>query len=81
MKNESGLFNIFAGDETKKNGSGEQARADGYPAVSLPSLREGVSTCHVAEQPAVDCHEISTSQSWRKGECLQKPKAANQKEV
>lgn len=64
--------NISVGN--KKNGRGGQARADGCPAVSLPSSREGVSRCHVVEQPVIDCHEISTSQCWREGECPQNPK-------
>lgn len=78
MKSEWGLLTSLW--ETNKNGSGGQARADGYLAVSLPSSREGVSTCHV-EQPVIGCREISISQSWRKGERFWKPKAANQKEV
>lgn len=67
--------NTFVGDKEKwKWWSGQ---ADGYPTVSLPSLQEGVSRCHVVEQPVIDCHEISISQSYRKKESLQKPKAAN----
>lgn len=79
MKSESGLLTSLW--ETKRNGSGGQAGADGYPALSLPSLKEGVSRCHVVEQPVTDCHEISISRRWRKGEHLQNPKAAKQKEV
>jgi len=60
--------------EIKKNGGDSQARADGCPAVGLPSFREGLSRCPVVEQPVIDCHEISPLEAGGKENACKNPK-------